>query len=100
MRREERGGSFKPLTPVTLIGLRGSVVMMPGGERVEGVIVNETEKMIWIRGIGGAIKKIPKDLALITITTPSGQRISARGMNLIGRPEEMVKKRRRLWAKR
>ena len=84
--------------PISLVGLRISASRLYDGAVFKGTVVNETKNMLWIRLEDGSIKKLPKEVLRITLEDWRGLRLSALGRDLIGRPEERVKKKRHGWA--
>lgn len=78
-----------------LIGLKARVIggSHPGFHGLEGVIVDETQKIIVLRTPKGD-KKLPKDCILLLIELPDGTKVEVDGKYLVGRPEDRIRRRR------
>ena len=61
-------------------------------EKIEGVIIDETQKTVVIRTANGTAI-IPKEECVLELRIPSGDLVSINGKILYGRPEERIKKR-------
>jgi ribonuclease P protein subunit POP4 len=77
-----------------LIGLEARVVNSSDPELIgtQGKIIDETHDMLVIEQAGRA-KIVPKKVAILRITLPSGEETEVNGAKLVARPEERVKKR-------
>jgi len=78
------------------IGLHAEVVKSanPDYVGISGTVVNETRNTLEIRHKGRG-KVVAKDVAVFRFTLPDGTIVEVDGKNLVGRPEDRVK--RRLW---
>ncbi len=82
-----------------LIGLNAHVIASSDPTQVcnEGVIINETREMLYLKH-GAKTIKIAKKIAVFDITLPDGKVLRVDGDILRGRPEERLKKTmRRRW---
>jgi len=77
-----------------LIGLEVVVVESANicSARISGEVIDETRNTLVISH-GGSRKVIPKAAACFRFTLPSGVRVDVDGFQIIGRPEDRIKKR-------
>lgn len=82
-----------------IIGLRARVVESrnPYQVGIEGKIVDETMKTIAIAVDGGKVKRVLKNDVKLLLDLPDGTQVLVDGRELLGRPEERLKKRVRTW---
>jgi len=80
-----------------LVGLRATVADSsdPSLKGLSGVIKDETQKTLTIRGPKGS-KKVAKEHLSLSIHTDSGDELLVNGSLLLGRPEERIKKKTRI----
>ena len=81
-----------------IIGLRARIVESsnPYQVGIEGVIIDETMRTILFETERGK-KRVLKDQVKLLIWLPSGTRIIVEGKELVGRPEDRLKKKLRFW---
>ena len=77
-----------------LIGLRAKVSASSCRNYVgiEGVVVDETQNMLYIMGGDGRIRAVPKASATFKFMLPDGTIVEVEGRAILGRPEDRVKK--------
>lgn len=94
-----REKTMQSLLQYGLIGFHTKVVKgtHPGYLNLEGVIIDETQNTITILHEDKR-KIVPKGTSTFQFTLPSGVAVEIEGKELIGRPEERLKKK--LWRKR
>lgn len=80
-----------------LIGLRVEVLehLNPSYTSIRGLVVDETKNVLAVKDASGTEKKIIKKGGVFLFVLPSGAKVVVRGDELIGRPEERVKRLRR-----
>ncbi len=76
-----------------LIGLKTKVIFSPDPTQIgiSGKIIDETANLLIIRTEKG-VKKIPKDGRVFEFIIREKQVVELNGKNILGRPEERVKK--------
>ncbi len=76
-----------------LIGLKTEVIFSPDPTQIGiyGKIIDERANLLIIRTKKG-IKKIPKEYRIFKFVIDDGRVIEVRGKDILGRPEERVKK--------
>lgn len=81
-----------------LIGLRAKVVKSKNAYQVglEGVVVDETMKTLLLETERGR-KVVFKEDVELQLTLPDWTRVLVEGRELVGRPEDRLKKRLRDW---
>ena len=81
-----------------IIGLKAKIVESsnPCQIGIEGTIIDETMRTILLETKRGR-KRILKDQVKLLIWLPSGTRIVVDGKELVGRPEDRLKKKLRFW---
>ena len=62
----------------------------PGLTGREGVVVDETQKML-VLDEGGREVKVPKGLCVFSFTLPNGEEVEVDGRKTVMRPEERIK---------
>lgn len=62
----------------------------PGLRGREGVVVDETQKMLALEE-GGRVIKVPKALCVFRFVLPDGEEVEVDGRKIVMRPEERVK---------
>lgn len=76
-----------------LIGLRASVIDRKSGKKIaEGLIIDETYGTFSILCDDGNIKKFIKHGRRFRFLLPTGVVVEVDGKNIVGRPEDRVKK--------
>ena len=80
-----------------LVGLRAKVAESrdPGLKGLSGVVSDETQRTITLKGPKGS-KKVAKEHVTLSIHTDSGDELLVNGSLLLGRPEERIKKKVRI----
>jgi ribonuclease P protein subunit POP4 len=78
-----------------LIGLEARVTMSSSRALVgmRGKIIDETKNILVLRTAGGD-KKIPKITSAFLITLPNGKEVKVNGTQILGRPEDRIRKLR------
>lgn len=79
-----------------LIGLEVKIVgsTNPGFKSIQGRVIDETRNMLVIQR-PGKITKVPKDTAIFRFKLQNGAEVQIDGRNIVGRPEDRLKKNRR-----
>lgn len=82
-----------------IIGLRARVVESRNAYQVgiEGTILDETAKTVVLLTDKGGRKRILKSDVKLLLRLPDGTLVLVDGKELVGRPEERLKKRARPW---
>ncbi len=83
----------------TLCGLKIKIISssVKSHEGVEGIIVDETSKLLEIK-VNNKIKKFPKEaLKKVKLTLPDNTEIITVGKILLGKPEDRLKTKIKLW---
>ncbi|RLE63875.1 MAG: ribonuclease P protein subunit [Thermoprotei archaeon] len=82
-----------------LIGLGVEVLESthPGYVGISGRIIYETMKTLTIEDKEGRRKIVPKAVCTFKIILPDGRLLKVQGKELLGRPEDRIKKRIRMW---
>jgi len=82
------------IPPYELIGSKVKVVASKNLSlvRLEGLVVDETMKMLKIMTPEGSLKWVPKVGTTFEFLLSSGKRLSLEGKSLLGRPETRLKK--------
>ena len=69
----------------------------PTQKNVVGRIVDETRNTILVEKHSGKRVRIPKAISVFAFKLPDGRRVLVDGNIIIGRPEDRLKMRERLW---
>jgi len=80
-----------------LVGLKCQVIIQKGTQVFEGVVVDETARMIFLMTEKG-LKKLAKRGAVIRVSA-GDVILEVKGNQLIGRPLYRLKRERRVWSK-
>jgi RNase P/RNase MRP subunit p29 len=87
----------RPRPPASLVGLKCQVIIQKGTQVFEGVVVDETARMIFLMTEKG-LKKLAKRGAVIRVSA-GDVILEVKGNQLIGRPLYRLKRERRVWSK-
>lgn len=79
-----------------MIGLVAKVVRSSHKDYVgiEGLVVMESRNMIVLATRTSATKRIPKKAVVLELDIPENGKIQIAGADIVGRPENRIKKRR------
>ncbi len=82
-----------------LIGLEVRVVesKVKSYVGIEGRVIDETRNTLVVRCRDGRDRTILKNVSIFEFKLPDGTRVRVKGSVLIGRPEERIKKKVRVW---
>ncbi len=80
-----------------MVGLKCRVITQKGSQAFDGVVVDETARMIFLMTEKG-LKKLAKRGAVIRVSG-GGVTLEVKGNQLIGRPLYRLKRQRRVWSK-
>gem|GEM_PF-967322 len=80
-----------------MVGLKCQVIIQKGTQVFEGVVVDETARMIFLMTEKG-LKKLAKRGAVIRVSA-GDVILEVKGNQLIGRPLYRLKRERRVWSK-
>lgn len=69
----------------------------PTQKNVTGRVVDETRNTILVEKWSGGRVRIPKAISTFTFKLPDGRKVLVDGNVIIGRPEDRLKMRERLW---
>ena len=80
-----------------LIGLHAKVVSSTheGYVNIEGPIITESRNMIGITVGNSSLKRVPKKSVILELSIPDNGNIRIDGSDIVGRPENRIKMRRR-----
>ncbi|MCS7094539.1 MAG: ribonuclease P protein subunit [Thaumarchaeota archaeon] len=83
---------------MTLLGYKA--VAHIGDKVIEGLVVDESEKVVTIRTKDGSLERLIKTACeRLVVELSDGTKVSTRGCRLLGMPAERLKKYRRGWEK-
>jgi ribonuclease P protein subunit POP4 len=90
------------LTRQELIGLHARIIRSThqGYIGMEGPIIMESRNMIVLRKSGSTEVRIPKRSVILEISTPDNQKVRIYGSEIVGRPENRIKMKKRKNARR
>jgi len=76
-----------------LIGLSAEIVdsKEPSLKNLQGKIVYETKNLLAINA-NENIKKVPKNIVILSLKLPDGDACIISGTNLVGRPEDRIQR--------
>ncbi len=83
-----------------MIGLNVDITSIKGNSyKIQGIIIDETRNTFLIKDVKDNIKRIPKKSVMIVAKLDDGSIVKIDGNLMIGRPEERIKKKYKIFFK-
>ncbi|HDD46072.1 MAG TPA: ribonuclease P protein subunit [Candidatus Aenigmarchaeota archaeon] len=80
-----------------LIGLKVKVTSSTNKtiEGLAGLVVDETKNMLFIEKRNGKVSMVAKKDCTFSFILPNGERVLVSGKDIVGRPEDRIKRKKR-----